>query len=77
MNKKLLTAAALTLLLSGQTAMANNNAEEFLSWLDGQDTVQVTESNQFDTVSLQNESDVDNGYQAENDIFSIHYMSNN
>ncbi len=79
MNKKILAIATFALLFAGQTAVAQNNAEEFLSWLDGgHETVQqVAQENDFNKVSIKQEQAVDSTYQAENDIFSIHYMSAN
>ena len=80
MKNQLLAITAATLLLAGQSAFAGNDAEEFLSWLDnaGQETTaQVEQSNQFSTVSMKDTNNVDTSYNAEEDIFSIHYMSNN
>jgi len=81
MNKKLLTAATFTVLLAGQTAMADaggHGSQEFLNWLNSsEDVVQVDQSVKFNKVSTKYENNVDDSYEAKNDIFSIHYMSNN
>ena len=82
MNNKLLTVAAITLLLAGQTAFAGSSedGQEFLNWLDnaGQENVQqVDQSNDFSTISIKETDNVDPSYKPEEDIFSIHYMSNN
>lgn len=76
MKNILITAATFTVLLAGQTVMANDDGQEFLSWLNsGQDVVQVDQSHQFNKVSIRHENNVDDSYKAENDIFSINHMS--
>lgn len=77
MNKKILAISTLTLLLAGQTAVAKDDAEEFLRWFDeaGQVSLQVTQPQQFEKVSIRNEAEVDSSYKPEEDIFSIHHMS--
>ena len=81
MNKKILAISTFTLLLAGQTAIAdtNDDGQEFLKWLDGADQVGSVEAQyqpqQFQNVSIRNEAEVDSNYKPEEDIFSIHFMS--
>ena len=72
MKNVLLTIATVSVLLVGQSAMANNNSEEFLSWLDGgQEIVQVNQSSQFNKVSMMNQNTID----TQADAFSLDYSS--
>ncbi len=71
MKNSLLTIATLTLLLAGQAAVAGDNSEEFLSWLNsGQTVTQVEQAPQLTKVSMMSKS-----IAVEADAFSLDYSS--
>lgn len=70
MKNLLITATTFTVLLAAQTAMANDDGQEFLGWLNsGHDVVQVDQSLQFNKVSMMSESN------TKADAFSLDFSS--
>ena len=80
MKNLAITAATFTVLLAGQTAMADaggHGSKEFLGWINNSNNAaQVDQSVKFNKESTKYENNVDDSYEeAKNDIYSIHFMS--